>query len=293
MMKNLLLVCIGLVLLSVSVHAQETYRTTMSDPEIAYPGYLGLNYFTVDAGFSNTSGASIWSVGVDGLYPINEKLRVEAQALYSLLSLQKDGPAFLFSAGAEYGISSKTKDKEVPVLLSFAWEKDYFNNTETQTWEAVKLPAQMKYELVARGGLYVRNSALEYEEGFTFYDVTSLTHAGVYAGVGYTMTSYLQAQASDGYEFAAGRVIRPYADVLILPTTVDLELNGVAAKTIEETLGWRAGVVVVGKPFTKAENYDRKIRFFANSIFRLDIGSRPFDGFYVTTGMAWNFKKFK
>ena len=139
----------------------------------------------------------------------------------------------------------------------------------------------MKYDLVARGGLYIRNSALEYKEDFTYYDVTSLTHFGVYAGVGYTMTSYLQAQSSDGYEFAAGRIIRPYADILIIPTSVDLEINGAAVKT------------VVGKPFKKEENFGRKLPFFANMVYRLDIGSRPLDGFFITTGLAFNFKKFK
>lgn len=293
MMKNLLLVCIGLILLTESVHAQETYRTTMSDPEMVYPGYLGLNYFTVDAGFGNTSGASVLSVGVDALYPLTNKIKLEVLALYSLFSLEKDGPAFLFNAGGEYGISSTTKDKDIPVLLSFAWEKNYFNQTETQTWEAVKLPGKMKYDLVARGGLYIRNSALEYTEGFTYYDVTSLTHFGVYAGVGYTMTSYLQAQSSDGYEFAAGRIIRPYADVLIIPTSVDLDINGAAAKTVEESIGWRTGVIVVGKPFEKEQNFGRKLPFFANMVYRLDIGSRPLDGFFITTGLAFNFKKFK
>ena len=282
------------IIASFSGYAQETtYSTTLSDPEVVYPGYLGLNYLTVDAGFSNTSGASIWSVGVDGLYPINEKIRVEALALVSLLSLEKEGLPFLLSVGGEYGISSKTKEKDVPVLLSFAWEDDYLNNQEVQTWSAVKLPGHIKYELVGRAGLYVRNSALEYTEGFTYYDVTSLTHAGFYAGVGYTMTSYINAQASDGYEFAAGRLMRPYFDLLVLPTSIDLSTGGATDKTIDETLGWRAGVVIVGKPFTTEENFGRKFGFFGNSIFRLDIGQRPFEGFFVTTGISFGFKKFK
>ncbi len=278
---------------NVNLHAQDTYQTIMTDPEIVYPGYLGLNYFTVDAGFGNTSGASIWSVGADALYPINEKIRIEALALYSLVSLDKDGPAFMLNSGIEYSLSSNLKDKDVPVLLSFAWDKDYINRVETTTWSAVNLPTQMKYELVARGGLYIRNSALEYSEGFRTYDVTSLTHVGFYAGVGYNMTTYLQAEASDGYQFSAGRILRPYFDLLILPTSVDLEENGAAVKTVDENLGWRAGLVVVGKPYTAAENFDRKIPFFANTVFRLDIGQRPFEGFFITTGMAYNFRKFR
>ena len=279
---------------AISSKAQTTYQTSLSDPEVVYPGYLGLNYLTIDAGFGNTSGASVWSVGVDALYPITDKLRVEGLALYSLFSLAKDGPAFLFSPGVEFGISSKTKAKKVPVLLSFAWDKDYINQVETQTWSSVSLPGHVKYELVARGGLYVRRSVLEYEENFTYYDVTPLTHTGIYAGVGYNMMSYINAKTSDGYEFAAGRFIRPYFDVLILPTSVDLEVSGAPTNaTAEGTLGWRLGAVLVGKPFTKAENFDRKLPFFADMVFRLDMGKRPLEGFFVTTGIAYNFKKFK
>lgn len=293
-MRAGILLFFWMVVCTISINAQTTYKTTLSDPEIIYPGYLGLNYFTIDAGFGNTSGAFLWSVGGDVLYPITQKLRVEGVALVSLLSLNKKGLPFLMSTGVEYGVSSRIREKGIPVLLSFAWEKDYANQIEVQSWEAVKLPGHYKYELVARGGIYLRHSVLEYTSGTTYYDLTGLTHAGVYAGVGYNMYSYINAIASDGYEFAAGHSIRPYFDVMVLPTSVDLALGGgMPVKTVKETLGWRTGIVVVGKPYTAAENFNRKIPFLANTIFRLDLGKRPLEGFFITTGLAFNLKKFK
>jgi hypothetical protein len=254
---------------------------------------LGLNYLTVDAGFDNTSGASIWSVGADAMYPISDRLNVEALALYSLFSLAKEGPAFLFAPGIEFAISKKTKEQTVPVLLGFSYEEDYINNKEIQTWSSVKLPGDVTRELVLRGGLYLRNSALEYEENFTYYDVTNVFHAGVYVGAGYNWKSYLQVQDSDGYEFAAGRYIRPFADVMIIPTSIDLELNNAPAKTIKETLGWRIGGVIVAKPFTRELNFNRKFGFFGNFIYRLEFGQRPLEGFYVTSGISFGLMKFK
>ncbi len=284
---------IALLTISSSAFAQVTFSTEYSNPNDVYRGYVGLHYFTVDAGFGNTSGASIWSVGAEALYPINDKLSVEALGLYSLVSLAKEGPAFLFSGGAEYKLFDSNKEGKVPVLLAFSYEKDYINNQEIQTWQTVTLPAHITSEFVVRGGIYARNSALEYDEGTTFYDKTGLFMAGVYAGVGYNRKYYIHVQDSDGYQFAAGKFIRPYFDVILAPTTVDLEVDGVKNGELSESFGWRFGTVLVAKPYTKSENFDRKFGFFGNSIFKIEIGQRPIDGFFVTTGIAFGLQKFK
>jgi hypothetical protein len=291
-MKYYLILILFLFSISINTNAQVTYQTAYSNPEDVYPGYLGLHYFAVDAGFSNTSGASIWSVGADGLYPINDKIGVDVLALYSMFSLAKEGPAFLFNGGIEFEISKQTKPGKVPVLLAFSYEKDYINNKEVQTWESVTLQAGVQKEFVARGGIYLRNSALEYDQGTTYFDQTRLFQAGVYAGIGYNWKSYIHVRDSDGYTFAAGKFIRPYADLLVIPTTVDLELNGAKAAELDETLGWRVGAILVAKPYTKSENFDRKFGFFGNSIFRMEFGQRPIGGFFVTTGVAFALKKF-
>ncbi|HCD51596.1 MAG TPA: hypothetical protein DEQ34_04055 [Balneolaceae bacterium] len=272
------------------VFAQTTYRTILKDADQAYEGYLGLHYLAVDAGFNNLSGASVWSIGAEGLYPINEKISAEVLALYSLLSLENQGAAFLFNAGGEFAFMSNYKERDVPVLLSFTFEDNYFDNTETQTWETVTLPTQVKREVTARGGLYLRRSAFEYVQGFTYYDVSTLTHAGLYAGVGMNWKHYLNFQTSEGDKAAAGVMFRPFFDLLVLPTKETVNPGQVE---VSGTMGWRTGLTWVFRPYTKAENFGRKIRFFGNSIFRLEMGKRPLEGFYVTTGMGWAFKKFR
>jgi hypothetical protein len=255
-------------------------------------GYLSLVLFGVDAGFGNTSGASLLSVGVDGLYPINDKLKVEAVALYSVFSLAKEGPAFLFNPGAEFSFSSNKKQQGVPVLLSFTTETDWYEGEQTSTWSAVALPGVMQTDYVARGGLYMRNSALEYEEGTTYYDKTGLFHAGVYAGIGMNKKFYVQVEDSDGNRFAGGRFLRTYADLLLLPTKVDLELNGADAGQIEENIGWRVGALIQTVPFGKEDNYGSKISFLGKITWRVEMGQRPLDGFFVTTGIGWVLKRF-
>ena len=292
-MKRFLFILAGIMIFATSSsYAQRTYQTILSDPSKVNEGYIGLTYFGVDAGFGNTSGASVLSVGADVLYPINDKLKIDGIAWYSLFSLAKEGPAFLLNPGVEFTFSSKTKSQNVPVLLSFTTETDWFKGEQISTWSAVSLPGDMKTDYAARGGLYLRNSALEYEEGTTYYDVTSLFHAGVYAGIGRNQRYYLNVQDSDGNTFAAGRFLRTYADLLVIPTTVDLELSGTPAKEVSETLGWRIGAALQLVPFSKENNFDRKIGLLGNMIWRLEFGQRPLDGFFVTTGLSWALKKF-
>ena len=283
---------ITLMLTSSFGYAQKTFSSILSDPSRVNQGYIGITYFGIDAGFGNTSGASILSVGADVLYPINEKLKIDGIAWYSLFSLAKEGPAFLLNPGVEFTFSSKTKSQDVPVLLSFTTETDWFKGEQISAWSSVALPGDMQTSYTARGGLYMRNSALEYEEGTTYYDVTGLFHAGIYAGVGRNQQFYLHVQDSDGNRFAAGRFLRTYADVLVLPTTVNLELDGAPVKEVSETLGWRLGAALQLVPFSKENNFDRKIGFLGNMIWRLEFGQRPLDGFFVTTGLSWALKKF-
>lgn len=292
-MKKTVVVFAGMIMaLSGTVTAQKTYQTIASDPGKINKGYLGLTYMGVDAGFGNTSGASVYSIGADALYPINDKLKVEGLAWYSLLSLSKKGPAFLLNAGAEYSFKRNTKEAEVPVLLSFTTETDWFKGEQISAWSSVALPGHIQTDLVARGGFYIRNSALEYEENTTYYDLTNLTHTGFYLGVGRNRQYYLHVQDSDGNRFAAGRFFRTYADLLILPTKVELEQAGVPSKDINGTIGWRVGMILQLVPFTRANNFDRKISFLGNALWRLEFGQRPHEGVFVTTGLSWVLKKF-
>lgn len=283
---------IFLAFIARSAQAQLTYKQTYSEPTEVQTGYAALHYFGVDAGFNNTSGASVLSIGGEALYPISDRLRAEGLFLYSLFSLEKTSFPFLFNAGAEFVLSSKTKRTTVPVLLAFSYERNYLEGYDVNTYTTVKLPGDITSELNARGGIYLRNSAFEYEENFTFFDVTNIFHKGVYAGVGYTRKLFMHVMDSEGYEFAYARNFRPFVDVLILPTSVDVTSGG-TTQTVEETLGWRAGMTWQLKPMTKEQNFNRKIGFFGNLLYRLEFGQRPLEGFFVTTSLGWTIKKFK
>jgi len=291
MLSKTAFLTLAIISLFGTLQAQITYQQTHSNPSEVQTGYAALHYFGIDAGFDNTSGASILSIGGEALYPINEKLRAEGLFLYSLFSLEKTSFPFLLNAGAEYVLSSSTKSTTVPVLLAFSYERNYLEGYDVNTYTTVKLPGDITSELNARAGIYLRNSSFEYEQNFVTFDDANLFNKGIYAGVGYTRKLFMHVLDSEGYKFAYARNFRPFADILILPTKVDISANG-NTQTLEETMGWRAGLTWQLKPMTKEQNFDRKIGFFGNLLYRLEFGQRPLDGFYVTTSLGWTIKKF-
>lgn len=292
MIMRLITFIILLIAIPFAARGQVTYQTLNSDPSVVNDGYLSLVGIGVDAGFGNLTGASIWSVGADVLYPINDKLKIETMALYSLFSLGNEGPPFLLSAGAEYNLKSSTKQQDLPVLLSMTVDTDWYEGTQTTSYSAVALPGMMKTDYVARGGIYTRNSALEYEQGTTFYDPTNLFMAGVYAGVGMNKSFFVQAQDSKGNKFGAGRLLRMYGDVMIIPASADLSLNGVQATEVSETFGWRVGALIQTVPFGKEDNFGNKINLLGKFTLRVEAGQRPIEGFFVTTTLGWVLKRF-
>ncbi len=292
MLSKTAFLTLAIISLFGTLQAQITYQQTYSNPSEVQTGYAAIHYFGIDAGFDNTSGASILSIGGEALYPINEKLRAEGLFLYSLFSLEKTSFPFLLNAGAEYVLSSSTKSTTVPVLLAFSYERNYLEGYDVNTYTTVKLPGDITSELNARAGIYLRNSSFEYEQNFVTFDDANLFNKGIYAGVGYTRKLFMHVLDSEGYKFAYARNFRPFADILILPTKVDISANG-NTQTLEETMGWRAGLTWQLKPMTKEQNFDRKIGFFGNLLYRLEFGQRPLDGFYVTTSLGWAIKKFK
>jgi hypothetical protein len=46
-------------------------------------------------------------------------------------------------------------------------------------------------------------------------------------------------------------------------------------------------------PITEKENFNNKIGFFGNLLYRIEVGQRPLEGVFVTTSIGWAIKKFK
>lgn len=285
---------------AVQVHAQETYTKLSEDPSEAIKGHVGIELYGVDVGFKNISGAMLFAVGATSRYTVSDKIIAEGLFRFPLLRLEKQGGAFMFDAGVFYKFKSNDGPENVKVILGYKEEDNINSNTRTATTKFVNINGTVRRNVYARGGVYLRNSSFDKEsEGTVDYKITNIFHKGVYLGIAREKQYYFQMQRnSDNAKFGAGSILMWYADVLLLPVSVDVEQDtfGMGAGAQEELtglIGGRIGFKWYRNPFTRAQNDNRRIPFFGNSFFTMEAGLRPLEGVYVTGGFTYILHKFK
>lgn len=282
-----------------TAQSQELYKKIYDDPEDVIKGHVGVEFYGVDVGFSNLTGAMLFVFGVNGSYTINDRIQAEAQLRTPLLRFEKHGTGFIFDAGATLNLSSSTTDKNVNVVLGYK-EEDLGNGYESHTTKYVPIYGSVKKTIQLRGGVYLKNTGLEYKEGNTDYKPTTLFHKGIYLGIGKQRQYFFQLQRNNNgsqTHFGAGSIFKPYFDVLILPTAVDVEVEtfGFGAggkKELSGFVGGRVGFKWYRNPFTRSQNNEHRIPFFGNCIVQLDAGVRPIDGFFFNGAITYIIKKF-
>lgn len=291
----LYVVCISLAA------AQETYSKIYDAPSDAIKGHIGVELYGVDVGFSNISGAMLFAVGVNGRYPLTDKLLVEGLVRTPLLNFEKQGFAFMTDAGVLLKLSSRESPTDVKIILGYKETDNALSNTRTATTKFVNINGNVRKTQFVRGGVYLRNAAFDYKsDGTTDYKVTSLFHKGVYLGLGRERQYYFKMQRNRGAQadtFGAGTIFQVYADVMILPVSVDVTQDTFGfgqgpTKTLNGLLGGRIGFKWYRNPYTRAQNSDRKIPFFGNSFFTLEAGVRPLEGLFFTGGFSYIIHKF-
>jgi len=297
--------CTGFVLLlfatilSNTANAQELYKKIYDDPEDVIKGHVGVEFYGVDVGFGNINGAMLFVVGANGSYTISDKLRADAQLRLPLLRFSKQGTGFIVDGGVTFALNSNTTDKDVRVVLGYK-EEDVGGGYEMHTTKYVTINGSVKKSTVVRGGVYLKNTGIEYKEGTVEYKPTNLFHKGVYIGIGKQRQYFFQLERDikgRKAQFGAGSIFMPYFDVMILPTTVDLdqETFGFGAggkKELTGLIGGRIGLKWFRNPFTRSQNFDRRIPFFGNCTVNLETGVRPIDGFFFSGGISYIVKKF-
>lgn len=300
-MKNLVSL-VALVLVCAQLSAQETYTKLSENPADVIKGHVGIELYGVDVGFKNTSGAMLFAVGVTARYPIiPNKIVAEGVVRFPLLRFEKDGFAFLADAGILYTLKSNDGADDVKVILGYKEEDNFASSTRTATTKYVNINGTVRKNTYVRAGIYLRNSAFDdTSETMTDYMVTNVFHKGVYIGLGKERQYFFQLQrnrGNDAAKFGAGSIFQFYADAMILPVKVNLvqDTFGLGAGTTKELtgmLGGRIGFKWYRNPYTRAQNFDRKIPFFGNSYFTLETGVRPLEGLFVTGGFTYIIHKF-
>lgn len=291
---------ITLLMVCAPLFAQENYTKIYDDPEDVLKGHVALEYYGVDVGFSNISGAMIFIMGVNGAYTLSEKLHVEASARLPLLRFEKQGTAFVFDGGAAFALNTSTTDKPVRVILGYKEEDNFASDTRTTTTKYVNITGSVKKSLLIRGGVYLKNTTLEFSEGTTSYVPTNLFHKGVYIGICKQRQYYFQLERNiNGRKanFGAGSIFKPYFDIMVLPTVAEVQVEtlgfGVGdKKELSGFIGARAGFRWYRNPFKRKQNGDHRIPFFGNSVVTLEAGMRPVDGLFINGGISYILKKF-
>ncbi|MFT6873657.1 MAG: hypothetical protein ACI8Q1_003140 [Parvicella sp.] len=266
----------------------QSYEVLNDDPSRLIKGHIALEYLTVDAGLANVSGAYAWALGVNTYYPLLPSLGLEGSLRTPLLKLQSSGSlAIAAEAGVSKTLFSKTKLKEkLKVLMSFSQSRSV--TTVTTKTTTLTIPGNVRTEVFVRGGGYYRNSSYEPDELGIISPISTITHTGGYAGIGISKGTFFQFKSEETREsFALGSIFKFYADVLILPTSIENPLYDDS-----DVIGWRFGVKWYNSPYTIKDNYGRKKGFFGNMFAIGEMGTRPYEGAVITLSVGYVIMKF-
>src|SRR5690606_34476363 len=141
--------------------AQDTYTKIYDNPDEAMKGHIGVEFYGVDFGAKNISGAMLFTIGVNAAYPLTDRIIAEGTVRVPLLRFEKEGMGFITEAGGMLALNTQKKQKTATVILSYS-EKDIFGtNKRLATTKFVRFPGEMKFTTLLRGGFYLKNTAIE------------------------------------------------------------------------------------------------------------------------------------
>ncbi|MCE3296973.1 MAG: hypothetical protein K0R65_2687 [Crocinitomicaceae bacterium] len=256
-----------------------TYKVIKDTPDDIANYWI--NVGVVELGYaSDNAGFGLLGSSLGGVVHYKNKFGGELFYKHNFFSLDTTKTSRQFEIGGFYHFASKSKTKSQKVILA---EKKNGNSEVS-----IKVPATIQRSFGLRAGLTMLSGGLATTpeaHGTAAEEHLLVKTIGIYAGV--LMTSSLNARChTQEYGIkSAGFVRRNYLDVMINPVNQVTDLSGNAyTGTIKKgVIGFRLGV-----QFLKAE--PKKL---AGSAFyhKLEIGSRPIDGYYGTYTMGFNFKR--
>ena len=268
-----------LLFIAVLSYAQQiTYQVLEDNPENAYTKYIAPEF----GAESNTTNLSIY-LGASARYGITDIITLEGIVRVDAYQINGSGLGFLLEAGGFLPLTSKIKNKEVPIILSYnpyagTEYKDgkMYNVEETRS---ITIPSgQYKNQLGVRGGLHNRQTSIV-DNGAG----GSIFLSGLYLGGQFTSQAFVKTKINNDVERIGAGFTRVYADLLLLPvSTPDAAANTGDVKS-DGILGWRLGYSWYVSP------HDGDYKFLGNSVFSAEIGHRPLSGFMfnVSWGLAF------
>lgn len=293
-MKNILALLLMLnILLSVAQQQttvtqgeRMTYQILEDEPESANTNFIAPEF----GAESNSTDLSIF-LGANARKAFVGNLTFEGLARFDVYSMNAGSASFQIEAGGFLPLITKEKNKEVPIMLSYnPYAGKQYNTDDGKLYNVeetkyIKVPSgKYKNKYGIRGGLHFRSTGVA--DDIANLDPGNINLGGLYIGGQMTSQAFVKALINDDVERIGAGFTRLYADILVLPVSTvsdDMLLDAEDLKS-DGILGWRVGYQWYISP------HEGEYKFFGNSVFGAEIGSRPLSGFMFnfTWGYALN-----
>lgn len=259
-----------------------TYKVIKDTPDDIANYWVNVGLMDLGFGLDN-KGYGLLGVSLNTVVHYKNKVGGEFTFRKYYLSLSEDNQTGThIELGGFYHLGSKSKTKNQKVILS---QKSDGKSTTTVS---MKIPATIQRSFGIRAGFSMVNEGLEATpENHDVAAETSLLSrsAGLYAGLLMTSAVNMKSHTQEYGIKGAGFVRRNYLDVLIYPVNkiTDLSGNEYTGTIKKGVIGFRLGV-----EFLQPE--PKKVQ--GSAMFqKLEIGSRPIDGYYMMYSVGFNFKR--
>ena len=277
-MKKLLLI----LLMPTAFYAQEkvNFKVITDDPNHVSDKLVNA-YFSFNYG--KNSDISI-GFGVDGLWKIKDGIEAIGDLSYAP-GLLIPFSGFHTELGGTYELSSKTKVKDVKVVLKWSDSKSQVGNTvyenKSATWVDSKGTFLAKTK--ARGGLYMHKSGYRLKNNGLDVD-GNFSMTGLFVGLEKSTQAALISEV-DGKKGVTSGLTRFYADALVMPLIkVDGTGDGFG-------VGGRLGFWTIFNPNkAKKSSPDRLVHYqaYQTMFFKVEVGYRPFDKYFFSMSTGIN-----
>jgi hypothetical protein len=285
--KSLLFIATCLICACFPLHAQNEvqYKVTRDDPNDICNFWLFLDPLQMDFGFQNIHGLSL-NTGVAGIGLVKQRFGFDYGVRFGTLTLYGLGNANVkrtlqLELGGLFTLKDKTRMKSNTKIILDISESTNQNGDRVETTKFIRIPAQQRIIVHARGGLYLKRNPFVRESGETGTEIEgNLTCVGLYIGLSrMTVSNVFLNTNTDGKASRSG-ILRVYADVIVCPVRSLVPFGTSEQATNKDVLsspvGFRMGFY--GMPCE-----DRKTKKKGGGIaVGCEVGFRPGDGLYMT-----------
>lgn len=261
------------------------YKVTRDDPNDICNLYVFLDPFQMDAPLKNILGLS-FNTGISSMGLVKDRFGFDAQFRFGTLTMYRlansnAGRALQIEAGGMFKLRDHTRTKSKTKVVLDITQSTNANGDRIETTKFIRIPAQQRVLLHARGGIYLKKNPFVTEiDDYGTELEGNLTSIGFYVGISRMSVHNIYINTNTDGKASRSGIMRFYADVIICPVRslssfADGEPIEDVGKHLSSPVGFRIGIW--GMPCEDRANKKRKA-FMVGA----EMGIRPGDGIYCT-----------